>query len=265
MSKDNNSLRDSFLQDHHYIRALLTCLDASLDGFLICEVKAGYPIVYVSEGFCAFTGYKAEEILGRSCSFLQGPKTDSREVDKIRQALAEEKPYQGQITNYHKEGAVFHNELNLQPLYNEAGLLTHYVGVQRDVTSTINQLESLTDRYKMTQQAAGIGSWEWNIKTNEVWWSEQAYALCGVSPESFTANFDSFLNLLDSASAKSVTDRVQIILKDGIPYQHDIRLKNNNKVVLHGKCILVRDDEGEPAFLMGTIQDISESVLKEKQ
>jgi hypothetical protein len=54
-------------------------LDQLSDGFIICDVnKPGYPIEYVSDGFCAFTGYAREEILGVNCNFLQSKGTEKK-------------------------------------------------------------------------------------------------------------------------------------------------------------------------------------------
>ncbi|MCY8389601.1 blue-light photoreceptor [Bacillus inaquosorum] len=90
------------------------------------------PIVYVNQGFVQMTGYEAEEILGKNCRFLQGKHTDPAEVDNIRTALQNKEPVTVQIQNYKKDGTMFWNELNIDPLEIEGK--SYFVGIQKDIT-----------------------------------------------------------------------------------------------------------------------------------
>ena len=92
------------------------------------------PIVFANAGFYKMTGYSEKEIMGRNCRFLQGAQTDSNMVSSIRQAIAEQREFQGILLNYRKDGTSFSNELILSPVFDEAGELMSYVGLQNDVT-----------------------------------------------------------------------------------------------------------------------------------
>ncbi len=75
------------------------------------------PIIYASDGFCAFTGYHKKEIEQRNCRFLQGSDTDKEEVAKIRRAIDEERDETVELLNYKKDGTPFRNRFFLCPLY----------------------------------------------------------------------------------------------------------------------------------------------------
>ena len=60
----------------------------------------GPEIVYVNEGFCRMTGYAREEVIGKTPRFLQGPKTDRSELDRLRRQLSLGEPFDGEIVNY---------------------------------------------------------------------------------------------------------------------------------------------------------------------
>nr|ANC67972.1 yeast fluorescent oxygen sensor [synthetic construct] len=90
------------------------------------------PIVYVNQGFVQMTGYETEEILGKNARFLQGKHTDPAEVDNIRTALQNKEPVTVQIQNYKKDGTMFWNELNIDPM--EIEDKTYFVGIQNDIT-----------------------------------------------------------------------------------------------------------------------------------
>lgn len=85
--------------------------------FCVCDPHlADIPIIFASEGFCRFTGYAYDEIEGRNCRFLQGPKTKRDEVDRIRDAIQGEKERSVNLLNYRKDGTPFVNEFFISPL-----------------------------------------------------------------------------------------------------------------------------------------------------
>ena len=105
------------------------------DCFTISDFRqSDNPLVYVNPGFEKVSGYSAEEVLGRNCRFLQGEDRDQPALDTLRQALIEGRKCQVLLRNYRKDGTLFWNELNLYPLYDHEGYVTHFVGVQHDVT-----------------------------------------------------------------------------------------------------------------------------------
>lgn len=67
------------------------------------------PLVFVSRGFCELTGYSYEEVVGKNCRFLQGKETKKEDVDRIRNALKEEKDCSVNLLNHKKDGSTFIN------------------------------------------------------------------------------------------------------------------------------------------------------------
>jgi hypothetical protein len=104
-------------------------------GILIAEARPGHPIVYANRAFSELTGYPPEEVLGRSCRFLQGPGSNPSTVESIRSALVDRHPFRGEILNYRKDGAPFWNDLTLAPLSGPDGEVTHFIGIQLDITA----------------------------------------------------------------------------------------------------------------------------------
>ena len=95
------------------------------------------PLIYVNPAFERTTGYTSEEVLGRNCRFLQGPATEPVAVRRIRLAIEDEQHLVITLLNYRKDGTAFWNELSLSPLRDRDGTLTHFVGVQADVTARV--------------------------------------------------------------------------------------------------------------------------------
>lgn len=97
--------------------------------------KDDAPLVYVNEAFCKLTGYEREEIIGRNCRFLQGPKTDKTVASSIRACMENQSTEVFEILNYRKDGSAFWNALHMGPVFDAKGKLQYYFGSQWDVTS----------------------------------------------------------------------------------------------------------------------------------
>jgi diguanylate cyclase (GGDEF)-like protein/PAS domain S-box-containing protein len=116
----------------------LRALDATASGVTIASVEPnGHPLVYVNEGFERLTGYRAEDILGRDCRFLQGPGTDPAAVRRLSDAVRSRRGGRARLINYRADGTEWWNDIALSPVRDAAGDVTHIIGVQTDVTAEV--------------------------------------------------------------------------------------------------------------------------------
>lgn len=111
----------------------------------------GHPIISVNPAFEQITGYAAAEALGRNCRFLQGPESDPSTVAEIRSAIAAGQPITTEILNYRKDGSPYWQRLSISPVRDEAGRLTHFVGVQRDITESRRARDELEASHALLQ------------------------------------------------------------------------------------------------------------------
>ena len=107
---------------------------ASGPGVTIADSTGVRPFIYVNDAFTTLTGYPRDMILGRNCRFLQGPDTDPRDVDRLREALRSGTDVSVVLRNYRKDGSPFWNEVSISPLLGATGRITHWVGTQIEVT-----------------------------------------------------------------------------------------------------------------------------------
>jgi phosphoserine phosphatase RsbU/P len=111
-------------------------LDVTAEGVTIADARLpDRPLIYANEGFERLTGYRVSEVLGRNCRFLQGPDSDPAVVAEIGAAVAECRECVVEILNYRKDGTRFWNRLSIAPVRDELGEVTHYIGIQSDVTA----------------------------------------------------------------------------------------------------------------------------------
>lgn len=157
--------------DYRLIQSLVT----SQQNFVLSDPSLpDNPIVYASDGFCRMTGYKKNDVLGRSiittilcivfvfscvgvvvittstigrnCRFLQGPGTDQAAVDIIRKGITEGRDVSVCLLNYKADGKPFWNQFFLAALKDAEGQIVNYVGVQCEVN--VIPVHEIKDRVK---------------------------------------------------------------------------------------------------------------------
>lgn len=128
------------LDPHLLEQALL----AAQDGIVICDARAtDMPLIYVNPGFERLTGYGAEEVVGRNCRFLQRDDQDQDGLTRLRRSLEAGEGCSVVLRNYRADGSLFWNELSISPVHDAEQRISHYVGIQKDVTARIQSEERL--------------------------------------------------------------------------------------------------------------------------
>ena len=109
--------------------------DADRANFVITDPDLDdNPIIYASESFCKLTQYKKDEIEGRNCRFLQGPRTNPTDIVLMRENINNRKATSCKILNYRKDGSQFVNQLFIQPLFSRnKKKICYFVGIQKEM------------------------------------------------------------------------------------------------------------------------------------
>ena len=110
-------------------------ISSSVNAIVItCCKDQEFPIEYVNPAFEQITGYSLEEIKGRDPRFMRIEGCDVHEHARIRQALARHESVHAVLRNARKNGEVFWSDLRIDPVANNHGEVTHFVGVINDIT-----------------------------------------------------------------------------------------------------------------------------------
>ncbi len=115
------------------------------DWVIITDADAQQEITYVNQAVVDKTGYSREELIGNTPRLLQGPQTDRARLDDVRRALEAREPIRVVLVNYKKSGEAFWNDLTITPICNDAGVYTHFLSVQRDVSERVQYQRTLKD------------------------------------------------------------------------------------------------------------------------
>lgn len=115
---------------------LTKALDSSTSGIIITDnTQPDNPIIFCNAAFEKITGYQRSEIIGHNCRFLQQQDRGQPARAVLANAVKEGKECTIEIRNYHKNGNLFWNELYMSPVTDDSGAVTHFIGIQNDITS----------------------------------------------------------------------------------------------------------------------------------
>ena len=137
----------SALEELHLNRKIFRSVTS---GISIADVtKPDMPLTYVNPAFEVITGYTFEEIAGKNCRFLQRDERDQPGRTLVKEAIAEQRSTVAILKNFRKDGTAFWNELSMSPIFDRDGKLSHYVGIQNDVTARVAFEEALRESEKL--------------------------------------------------------------------------------------------------------------------
>lgn len=111
-------------------------MESAVDGiFMIDAQQPFFPVTYANPAFRAMTGYDRKEILGKNYFLLYGAKAEPLIVQRIRETLLQGRSFHGELLNFRKDGGKYWHLLRVSPVRDTGGSITHYVGIQTDVTA----------------------------------------------------------------------------------------------------------------------------------
>lgn len=140
-----------YKQIEEKLRLQERAITATRNGIVIVDARLpDSPTIYVNPAFERITGYSASEVIGRNCRFLQGAATEQAGLSELRSALNHGQSATVNLRNYRKDGTLFWNQLSVSPIHDSQGNLTHFVGIQNDITER-QQVE-----HSLKQQLAAI-------------------------------------------------------------------------------------------------------------
>ncbi len=154
--KENEALRTTMRQQAERLHFVEQALATVSSPITIADMRQpDYPLIFINHAFEQLTGYAEAEIIGRNCRFLQNDDRDQAGIAEMNRALKAGQPCTVIVRNYQKDGSLFWNEVSLSPIYDKDGALTHFVGIQNNISghkiaeenlqNTKGQLQAILD------------------------------------------------------------------------------------------------------------------------
>jgi len=245
------------------LQILERALDASSNGIMITDPNLpDNPIIYVNSGFERITGYSVAETLGRNCRFLQGSATKPQALAKLRRAITEATECRLTLRNYRQDGTIFWNDFHLSPVRDAQGKLTHFIGVQSDVTAqkVVNErLHQQAQLLDLANDAIIVREPEGTIS----YWNQGARRLYGFSVEEAVGN--STNSLLKTEFLQPLREIKAQLAEQGYwsgELVHTTR--DGTKIHVSSRWTLQHDTQGNSLAILEINRNISEIKQAQK-
>ena len=247
-------------------------------------------ILYLNQSFAAIFGYEnPDELLGKHFGSLH-PDFLPEDKKVIHEALEQQGHWRGDMVARRRDGSLFNEGLSLT-LMRGVGV----VCVCRDITRekeneqklrrlneelekgvrertaqldvVIAELRQSQERYELAVRGTNDGLWEWNILTNENYWSERWYELLGYQPGELPQNSNTFYHQLHPEDRGRVYQSVQAHIEHHQPYDQEfqMRTKSGDYRWFRARGQAIWDAQGRPTRMAGSISDVSERKLDEEK
>ena len=147
-------------------------------------------------------------------------------------------------------------------------VLRHQVNIRtkelRESREVLRKSETLLAE---SQRIGHIGSWELNLVTNVLIWSDEIYRIFGLEPQQFRATYEAFLDNIHPDDREMVNQAYTESVKNKTPYNitHRLSLKDGTIKYVNEMCETFYDDNGKPIRSIGTVQDITERKRAEQE
>ncbi|MEA3212738.1 MAG: hypothetical protein QOE70_5795 [Chthoniobacter sp.] len=177
--------------------------------------------IEVNDEICRILGYERSELLRMTWAQLTHPNDLAADVAHFNRVLA------GEIDGYsmdkrfiRKDGQVIDATISVKCLHRADGSVDYFVALVQDITErkrAEERLRKIGTQLADAQRLAHIGSWEWDIPTDTLTWSDEKYRLMGLEPQEVPVTYASYLQGLHPDDRARIDDAVQQALRDQQP------------------------------------------------
>ena len=250
---------------------------AAAIGIAVSEPDGRY--LEANAAYCGMLGYTEDEL--RTMKFADVTHPDDLDLnlkmrDELlagqRQGMVLEKRY------VKKGGEILWSRVSVSATHTAAGEVTTFIVVAEDITERRQAEEALrttAGSLAASQRVAQLGSWEMdlvdpdNLRANPLRWSDEMYRIMGYLPHSVEVTPDFYLSHIPGEDRLLVEQRLKALLRDrNLQHSHfyPIKRSDGEKRILHAEAQVLLDEKtGQPAKLIGTLHDVTESKQNEEQ
>ncbi|MDH4232752.1 MAG: EAL domain-containing protein, partial [Nitrospirota bacterium] len=176
-----------------------------------------------------------------------------------------------ECTYRRKDGTVFPAETMCTTVTDSKGRIIGFFGIHRDITERKRVEEALREsekRLQRSQEIAQLGSWELDVASNSLTWSDEVYRIFGLQPREYDATYEAFLEVVHPDDRAAVDAAYYGSLREGrdtYEIEHRIVRRDSGEIRhVHEKCEHVRDATGRIIRSLGMVQDITDRKMGEE-
>ena len=229
----------------------------------LCHVDADLQIVHVNPLFAAVGDRPLDDQIGAKVHDVLPGKISAQLIPQIRgvQAGASLLPILIRARLPDRGSREYAWVAQVHPIASGSEVTGVIIALQ-DVTVLTErqrQVETMRDHLAEAQHEALVGSWDWNVATDEIWWSPELRELFGVD-SSYQASYDAFYEFVHPDDREKARQQLERVLENEIPERAIFRIirDDGQERTLSTSARLERTEAGQPGRLIGTCQDVTE-------
>lgn len=252
-------------QDQGVFQKIIMQLDASV---VITDTQGN--IVYVNPYFEEKTGYSFEEVKGQNPRILKSGNQSKDVYTRLWDTINAGETWTGEFQNKRKDGSLFWEKVTINPVYGDSDTIESFVAVKMDITKEKEEAEVARRRENLLneiQELSLTGGWEYDIKSRQMYWTDQMYELLHRDKFEETEHFEEILSAFHPEDMEIIFAAFQELYNKGSEYDLKARLtdQKGNKKWVRTKSQAIKEDDGTIIKLIGSVKDITESVRVEEK
>ncbi|WP_353929572.1 PAS domain S-box protein [Okeanomitos corallinicola TIOX110] len=245
---------------------------ATRNGVVIADVTTpGNPIIYVNSGFENITGYTAAEALGQDFPLFQDIEINQQALLRLKTAMETGKDCTVILHNYSQHSNLLWHELNISPVYDVYGSLTHYIGIQTDITEhKQTEIELLISQqrlqYLLTASPAVIYTRKTKDDFGAIFISNNIESMVGYEAQEFLTYSEFWHSHIHPDDAPSVMRELsQVLEKNEYSLEYRFLHQDGRYRWVYDQGKVVWDEFGNPLELVGYWADITNRKQLEQE
>lgn len=211
-------------------------------------------------------GWKEAEVLGRSILDVLVPFTEREAASGIMATTVAGREWRGDFILRRRDGEPVRVFVIDVPILDDDGSTIAIVGASEDVTAVRfleQQAADLAEHLALALDAGGMGTWRWDLVTNETQWDAKLESLFGIEPGTFAGTFEAYTALLHPDDAPAVLSTVQRAVEERGHYtvEHRVVWPDGSVHWLEGKGQVTMNEFGEVTGTIGCVAEITDQIL----